>query len=225
VKEKLMIRKQTTLHAARALALVVLGAAMLLGACAPGMTPAQIQALVQESVAQTVAAQNSMATSVAQTVAAMAPTSTATPLPTLRSLPTLTPLATVTPLVIPGGGGGGGGGGGSSSKAKYACEAWTVKPHDNEEFKPGDPFDIKWIITNVGSEDMRAGLDMEYLSGPQMTTKAGVELPLMEPGDTYTFTADANAPLEKGFWVMTWKVEGGLCYPYVAIISGKPGDP
>jgi hypothetical protein len=203
----------------------VLGAAALLGACAPGMTQEQIQVLVQQSVAQTVVSQNSMGTAVAQTVQAMSPASTVTPQPTLAllNLPTLTPFATVTPFTVSSGGGGGGGGG--SSKAKYACDFYTVKPKDNQAFKPGDPFDIRWIITNTGTADMRAGLDFEYLSGPHLTTKSGIELPLLEPGDKFQFDADANAPLEKGDYVMTWKVEGGLCYPYVAITSGRPGDP
>ena len=215
-----MTNKKTVLHASRALALVMLGAATLLGACAPGMTPEQIQALVQESVAQTVQAQNNMGTSVAQTVEAMLPAYTATPLPTLPllNLPTLTPFATVTPFVISGGGGGPGVG------TKWACDVLT-RPFDNTEYKPGDPFDIKWVITNTGTATWEAGKDLEYYSGPLMTTASGVELPEMESGDTYTFKADANAPLEKGFYVMTWKLEGGFCWPYVAIISGKPGDP
>jgi len=213
------MRKNKSALRIRVLLLAVFGAAIVLGACAPGMTPEQIQALVQESVAQTVQAQNSMGTSVAQTVEAMAPAFTATPLPTLAllNLPTLTPsVPTVTPFVISSGGGGGGGGG----KAKYACDVWT-RPFDNTEYKPGDPFDIKWTITNTGTATWEAGTDFEYYSGPQLTTKPGVELPEMEAGDSYTFTADANAPLEKGFYVMTWRVQGGFCWPYVAIISGK----
>ena len=219
-----MVRKKTALQSFRKTGLVALAAAALVGACSPGLSPEQVQSLVGTGVAQTVEAQNNMGTAVAQTVEAMAPPSTSTSTPTLASLtlPTLTPIIpTVTPFVISGGGGGGGGGG----KAKYACDAWTVKPDDDEAFKPGDPFDIKWIITNTGSEDMWAGIDLEYYSGPRMTDHANIELPLMEPGDTYTFTADANAPLEKGRYVMTWRVQGGLCWPYVSIISGRPGDP
>jgi hypothetical protein len=218
-----MPNRKNALPRFRKLAAVLTAAAAFAGACAPGLSPEQVQSLVATNVAQTVQAQNEMATAVAETVEAMAPTATDTPTPTLPSvLPSLTPvIPTVTPFVVSSGGGGGGG---SPAKAKYACQAWTVKPHDYEAFKPGDPFDIKWIITNVGTEDMRAGLDLEYYSGPRMTNHANVELPLMEPGDTYTFTADANAPLEKDTPVMTWRVEGGLCWPYVAIVSGRPGN-
>jgi hypothetical protein len=223
-KEKIMVRRRTALQSFRRTALMGLVAGAFVSACAPGLSPEQVQSLVGTGVAQTVEAQNNMGTAVAQTVEAMAPASTATSSPTLPSLtlPTLTPIIpTVTPFVISGGGGGGGGGG----KAKYACEAWTVKPDDYEAFKPGDPFDIKWIITNTGSEDIWAGTDLGYYSGPRMTNHADIELPLLEPGDTYTLSADANAPLEKGTHVMTWRVQGGLCWPYVAIISGRPGDP
>jgi Ig-like domain from next to BRCA1 gene len=192
---------------------------ILLAACAPGISPEQVQMQVQTGVAQTVEAQNGMATSVAMTVAAMIPTATLTPSPTdiPLDIPTLTPvipIASVTPFVSSGGGGG------SSTKAKYACDVQT-RPFDNTAYKPGDPFDIKWIITNTGTATWEAGKDLEYYSGPQMTTHGGVQLPEMEPGDTYTLTADANAPEEKGFHVMTWKLEGGFCWPYVAIYSGK----
>jgi Ig-like domain from next to BRCA1 gene len=195
-------------------------AVVFLSACAPGVSPEQVQLQVQTGVAQTVEAQNAMASSVAMTVAAIVPTITPTPSPTEIPLdiPTLTPVipvASVTPFVSTGGGGGG-----SSSKPTYACDVQT-RPFDNTAYKPGDPFDIKWVITNTGTATWEAGKDLEYYSGPHLTTRAGVELPRMEPGDTYTFTADANAPEEKGFYVMTWKVEGGFCWPYVAIYSGK----
>ena len=215
-----MKKMKTVPHDSRKLMLAVVGMALLLGACAPGMTPEQIQALVQESVAQTVEAQNKMGTAVAQTVEAMSPPSTATPLPTLAllNLPTLTPgIPTVTPFVISSGGGGGGG---SGAGAKWACDVWT-RPFDNTEYSPGDPFDIKWVITNTGTETWEAGKDLEWLSGEKMAANPGVELPELKPGKSYTFTSDANVPLEKGFYVMTYKVEGGFCYPYVAIYVGK----
>ncbi len=210
--------------------LVVVGLALvlLLGACGPassGIPVEQVQAMVATSVVQTVGAQNSMGTAVAMTVSAMAPAAmpaaSETEVPVF--VPTVTPFATVTPFVTAQAGGAGSTG---SKPKSYACDSWTVKPGDYTAFKPGDPFDIKWIITNTGTGDMVAGLDLEYLSGPKLTTHPGVQLPLLKPGDTYTFTADGTAPLEKGNYVMTWKVQGGLCFPYVAITSGRPGiDP
>jgi hypothetical protein len=223
VKEMKMRTRKTPRRSAWKLAAILIAAATFAAACAPGLSPEQVQSMVGTSVAETVEAQSEMATAVAMTIEAMAPPDTATPSPTLPALdlPTLTPILPVLPTVTPFVVSSGGGGGGSVSKPKYACDVWNAKPRDNEAFKPGDPFDIKWVITNVGTEDMRAGLDLEYYSGPHLTNKSGVELPLLEPGDSYTFTADANAPLEKGNYVMTWRVEGGLCWPYVAITSGK----
>ncbi len=221
-----MVHSQTELRTFVKASLVVLVLAGLISACGPapsGLSPEQVQVQVATSVAQTVEAQNNMGTAVALTVSAVAPAATATLAPTdvPLFLPTLTPLATVTPFVAapPSGGGGG------STKPDWACDVNT-RPFDNTAFKPGDPFDIKWIITNTGSKTWVAGKDLEYFSGPMLTNHSGVQLPQIKPGDTYTFTADANAPLDKGFYVMTWKLEGGFCWPYVAIRSGRPGiDP
>jgi hypothetical protein len=217
----IMLNKRTTHHSSRRSRIAGLAAVALLAACAPAVSTEEVQMQVATGVAQTVAAQNGMATSVALTVTAMAPTITLTPSPTqipldIPSLTPVVPIATVTPFVASGGGSGGG----SSSKATYACDVQT-RPFDNTAYKPGDPFDIKWTITNTGTATWEAGKDLEYYSGPHLTTRGGVELPKMEPGDTYTLTADANAPTEKGFYVMTWKLEGGFCWPYVAIYSGK----
>lgn len=205
--------------------LTVLGLvlAFLAGACGPvttGIPLEQVQIMVATSVAQTVEAQNNMGTAVALTVSALAPAATPSPTEIPLNLPSFTPLASVTPFATVQAGAGG------STKKSYSCDSWTVKPADGTAFKPGDPFDIKWIITNTGTGDMVAGLDLEYLSGAQLTTHGGVQLPLLKPHDTYTFTADGNVPMEKGRYVMTWKVEGGLCFPYVVIVSGRPGiDP
>lgn len=204
-----------------------LACALAIAACAPvvaGIPPEQVQIMVATDVAGTVIAQNNMGTAVALTVSAMAPTvnpaTSATPIQ--LALPSFTPLASVTPFATPQAGGGGSGGGG---KPDWACDVLT-RPYDGTAYKPGDPFDIRWTITNTGAKTWAAGKDLEYFSGAQLTTRPGVQLPAIKPGGTYTLTADANAPLEKGYYVMTWKLEGGFCWPYVAIRSGRPGiDP
>ena len=199
---------------------IALGVSVVLGGCAPGQSsqsPELISAQVQTYVALTVQAQNDMGTAVALTVEAQLPTMTETSTPTMTPLeiPTLTPIFdTATPFVVHSGGGGG-----VSHKAKYACDPDTgKKPRDNTVFRPNDPFDIKWTIINTGTETWPAGKDFDYLSGPHMTTAlATAEFPEIKPGKSISFTLDANAPAEKGFQVMTWKVEGGFCYPYIAI--------
>jgi len=88
---------------------------------------------------------------------------------------------------------------------------------DNTVFKPNKEFDIRWTIVNTGTKPWPAGLDVKYYSGPLMSTTTFAELPAMDPGDTYEVILDAFAPSKKGFHVMTWVVEGKLCFPYVAI--------
>lgn len=206
---------------------IALGLSVLLSGCG-GQTQPQtfqnnavdIQGQVETAVALTVDAENQMGTSVALTVQAQLPTETATSTPTMIpfDIPTLTPIFdTATPFVVvpPSGGGGGG----VVKTPKFACDPDTGKrPRDNTVFRPGDPFDIKWTIINTGTATWVAGKDFDYFSGPHMTTAiAAPQLPEVKPGKSVSFTFDGNAPMEKGFQVMTWKVEGGFCFPYIAI--------
>jgi Ig-like domain from next to BRCA1 gene len=208
----------------RKTAFVVLGIVFLLSGCAPAQatqSPADIQAQIGTSVAMTVEVQNQLGTSVAQTVEAQMPAATETLAPTTAPLevPTLTPIFdTATPFVVVPPSSGGGGGGGGSTTANYACDPDTgKKPRDNTVFRPGDPFEVKWTIINTGTKTWVAGKDFSYFSGPKMTAASGVELPELKPGKSVSFNFGADAPAEKGFQVMTWKVEGGFCYPYIAI--------
>jgi hypothetical protein len=199
---------------------------VLLSACQPtAPTPnvVDIENQVATSVALTVAAQN------AQTQAAVSPTAVATN----TTLPTQTPegvvdtptvLPTATAVVVPttsSSGGGGGGGGGTTTQKEYACNPFPRTPRDLTSFRPNDSFDISWTIVNTGTKTMVAGLDVRYDDGPLMTTTKVVELPELEPGDQYVIKLDAVAPSKEGTHIMTWNVEGSLCFPYVAIIVEK----
>jgi len=199
---------------------------LLLAACAPApaptQDPAEIQQQIQESVALTVAAQNAAAEQNQAVVAE----STNTPLPTQTEAappsptpvePTATPFTVVPPTLTPISGGGGGGGGVAVTPMEYDCTSRDRTPLDNTVFKPNKEFDIRWTIVNTGTKAWPAGLDVKYYSGPQMSTTTFVELPAMAPGDTYEVILDAFAPQKRGFHVMTWTVEGQLCFPYVAI--------
>jgi hypothetical protein len=172
------------------------------------------QSQISTAVAQTIDAQNQIGTAVALTTEAQAsPTFTATPV----TIPTFTPLVIPTATNKPASGGGGGGS--SSGKYEYACEAINRRPFDNSEILHGQNFDIKWTIKNTGTKTWDPGMDVKYLSGPQMTSVTLIEIPVaMKPGDTYQIVLDANAPAETGFQVMTWVVQGQLCYPYVALM-------
>ena len=191
----------------------------LLAACAPPAQPTQdpadIENQVATAVALTVAAQNT------QTAEAIPP-ATNTPLPTQTEAVPPSPTAilpTATPLTLPTATRAAGGGGGTPApKPEYACSAISRRPFDNTVFRPNAEFDIVWTIVNTGTKTMAAGLDLKYLSGPKMTTTSRVELPELKPGQQYTIDFDAIAPNKQGSHVMTYLVDGQLCYPYVAII-------
>lgn len=203
---------------------------LALTACAPEQqqpSPEEVAAQVATSVAMTIEAQGQIATAVELTVAAKE-TETAGTLQVTPSLEptatqaltllTATPFPTATLIVSSGGGGGGGGGSGS---AEYACDPDIQKrPFDNSHFHMGETFDVKFTIKNTGTKTWDAGLDLVYLSGPNMAPAFPplIELPEMKPGDLFAVGPyDGTAPAEKGFHVMTFKLQGGFCYPYIAI--------
>jgi len=196
---------------------------LLLSACLPAQPTANVIDLenqVATAVALTVAAQNAQT----QTALALIPEATNTTLPTQTelALPSPTPLVPTVTAIPTSAPSGGGGGGGSTAKPEYACNPFPRTPRDNTIFRPNDEFDIKWSIVNTGTKNMRAGLDVQYNQGPKLTSVTFVELPEVEPGDEYQIVMDAVAPEKEGTYIMTFIVEGGLCYPYTAIIVEKP---
>jgi len=204
---------------------VAMPAFVLLAACAPAQVatpnPDEIAKMVATSVALTVASQN-LDTAEAQ------PQVTETPLPTATSLPIDTPTAvppldTPTAIQLPTNtpSSSGGGGGGTTTKAEYSCDTISRRPYDYTVYKPGDRFDIKWTIVNNGSKALRAGLDLQYNNGTKLMADRHLELPALDPGDEYQVSFDGVAPDKEGNYVMVYKVEGGLCYPYTAITVEK----
>ena len=199
---------------------LMLAVVYMLAACTPApATPTptgpNVEMQVATSVAATVRALQSM-TAAAQppatsTVQPQDPTATAV-------LPTATPFVIPTSTRAPDGGGG-------NSTPTYACDMIRQRPFDNQVFRPGDDFDIKWTILNTGTGTWEAGKDLTYFSGPRLTQAGGVELPRMKPRDQFSVAFDATAPREPGHYVMTWKVQGGFCYPYVAISVERAPDP
>ncbi len=192
---------------------------LLIAACAPApaptQDPAEIQRQIQEAVALTVAAQNAQ-TEQAQ---ALIPEPTNTPLPTQTEavpptptvvLPTATPFVVVPPPV-------GGGGGNTPIPPDYACRIVYQDPRDNSYWKQNKDFDVIWTIRNSGTKAWRDGLDLVYYSGTNFATTTAVELPALAPGEQHQVILDAVTPSKDGFYVMTWKLEGGFCFPYIAI--------
>lgn len=207
----------------------ILAMTLLLAACGPTsqpqatQDPADIQHQIETAVAMTVSAQDALT----QTAQSFEPTATNTPLATQTAadaptatpiIPTATPFVVVPPTSAPSSGGGGGV---TVVKKDYSCDAISRKPRDNSYFKPNAHFDIKWTIVNTGKKSWPAGWDLKYFSGPKMATTTRIELPAMDPGDKYVVDLDGIAPSEQGFAVMTWTIDGQICYPYVAIIVEK----
>jgi hypothetical protein len=193
----------------------------LLSACLPTQAqtpdPALIENQVATSVALTVASQN-LETQQAIPPATSTPLPTNTPIDTPTPvLPTATPFVIVPPTNVPSGGGGG-----TVVQADYSCNAINRRPYDYQVFKPGDEFDVRWTIVNTGRRTMVAGLDLKYSIGEQFISVDRVELPELEPGEQYTVDFDAEAPERPGNYIMTYIVEGGLCYPYAAITVERP---
>lgn len=200
-----------------------LAVVFLLAACLPAPVetpdPDEIANQIATSVALTVASQN------LETEQA-APVETNTPLPTATLvvvdtptlvLPTATPIVIVPATSVPGGGGGG-----TVVQADYDCDIHSRRPFDYQIFKPGDEFDVRWTIVNTGRRTMRAGLDLHFSAGTQFVDVTRMELPELEPGEDVTVDFDAVAPERPGNYIMTYIVEGGLCYPYAAITVERP---
>lgn len=207
----------------------VIAVIFLLTACAPAAAPAAtqdpalVQQLIEQSVELTVAAQN------IQTLEAQAliPAATNTPLPTQTEaapvLPTATPFVIVPPTnTAVAVSNSGGGGSVTVVKPEYDCTVTSQLPLDNAVYKPNKDFDIVWVITNTGVQTMQAGLDVKHYSGPNMTNITNYELPAIKPGASFKVVLDAKSPAKEGLQVMTWVVEGQLCFPHIAIeVSAK----
>lgn len=195
---------------------------ILLTACAPAAAPTQdpalVQQLIEQSVQLTVAAQN-LETAQAVPPATEPPLPTATevvpPTPTAL-IPTATPFVVVPPTAVVSGGSGG-----TTIKPDMACDIIRQRPIDDSVFRPGDDFDVEWTFVNTGRKSWRDGLDLKYVTGPQMTNVTTLELPAMDPGDQYRVVLDATAPMETGQQIMVWSLEDLYCTPYVRIIVKK----
>ena len=191
--------------------LVLLSACMPAAAQPTGPSADEMLAMISTSVALTVSARET------DVVASYSPTPlpTDTPLPTATlAFPSLTPFPTSTPHDF---------GGGLPPPAEYACVVTSKLPADNSIFKPKKDFDIRFYLRNSGTKRWDKGMDLLYSSGTNMLTVDYVyELPRVDPGGTVgPFVFDAKAPNKAGTFTMTFKVQGGFCYPYIRIIVQK----
>jgi hypothetical protein len=218
----------------------LLALALLLAACAPAQPvtpdPQQVQQQAATMVALTMAAQSAAETAQAPALTEMqatptsqateAPTSTPLPLPTFTAVPTFTPFVVVPPTSSTGGGVAP-----TAKPQQYACAVISQKPEDGTKFKPGDSFDVEWVIKNTGTKTWEAGYTFAYFKGEAMSTTPSSTLGVpVKPGETITKRIEVTAPNVSGrnaeIFVMWWAITGEgakFCTPYIAISVQRPG--
>ncbi len=192
---------------------------LTLVACAPAVasptepSAEEVQAQIATSVVLTVSAYETG--QAALTSPTPLPSETATVTPTLV-LPTLTPFVPSPTHYVPGGVPG-------PILADYACSVYKKSPADNTVFKPGKDFDVKFWLWNIGAKKWDKGADLFFDSGTNMLDpNITYELPEVLPGDVIgPFVFDAKSPNKAGTFTMTFKVQGGFCYPYIRIVVRK----
>ncbi len=191
----------------------------LLSACAPVAPTSELppEAIIATSIAATIA---SLPTST------LAPTNTPLPAPTeITVLPTatvtetpqpsVTPLPTMTPIIIltatsaftP-----------TATVTKetaiqtldgYSCQLLSKKPLDGTIFKPGDKFDGKWILLNVGKKAWdSSAFDLFYVKGDKFHDfNDVVDLPkTYKEGEKLEFILDMTAPKKTGTYTTVWGI-------------------
>jgi hypothetical protein len=160
---------------------------------------------IEEAVKETVAAQGSSPAAGEDTSSGSASNISLLLTPTL--VPTDTPFgfSSPTPTFTP-------------IPLKYTCSVYKKKPKDNEVFNKNEEFDVKFTVTNTGTRTWPKGIDFKYVSGTVLAGPKRVEIPkALAPWQTYDIVLDGKAPDHKGFYVMTFFVDGPMCYGYIAI--------
>ncbi|NOY98613.1 MAG: hypothetical protein GXP40_05335 [Chloroflexi bacterium] len=216
----------------------LLAALVLLAACGPVPSTTdgtQVANLIETAVAQALETQKAQEPAAPQPTATLVPTEKPTNTP-ISIPPTLTPFPTITPLVLvpPSGSGGGGGGGGSSAEPtkvpQLGCSLVAQKPDDGQfVYKPGDSFDVEWVIKNTGQKTWASTWPFQYFKGEAMSPTAAMTLGSdIAPGDTVTLRIEVTAPnvdgRDKETFVMWWAIIGDgskFCTPYIAIFVQK----
>jgi hypothetical protein len=165
-------------------------------------------AAIKEEIYKTVVAQLTLDAPKATPTEAATATVAASPSPTAAaSLPTMTapvsitlePKATFTV---------------ASSYTRYPT--WTVTPYvdraqlsfqnpaDGLVMAPGQAFDVKWVIKNIGHRNWNDQFYITYLSGIKSSTFNTLMLSPLNIGGETTIVADFIAPTKPGNYVSQW---------------------
>jgi len=176
----------------------------LLGACnMPGseLSPAQKTALIEWSVAETVAARTGASAEpdgsdpVVQTdtpdPGGSTNPPTNTPQPTDPPAPSLTPTASDTPMPC--------------NKAKFITD---VTIPDGTEFEPGEAFTKTWRLKNTGSCAWTSGYDIIFSGGDAMNAPSAVQITsgTVNPGQNIDVSVILTAPPDEGTYRGNWQI-------------------
>ncbi|MCB0120023.1 MAG: hypothetical protein H6634_07315 [Anaerolineales bacterium] len=101
---------------------------------------------------------------------------------------------------------------------KYTCAIVNLKPKNGTLYSKNAKFDIKMRVINTGTRPWPVGIDVKYVSGTNITGTTRVEIPkALQPGQVYDINLDGKAPDKKGYYMMTWLVDGPMCYGSIGI--------
>lgn len=193
--------------------------ALALAACGPVATAPTASAPTADSAAMQATSdalntQVAAAVSGALTSTALANPPTATPEPpteTSTAIPSLTPVpATSTPVptifvptatrivVLPSL---------TPTQGKYQCVVTAQSPAQWGVITPGNDFDARWTVKNVGTQDWLSGeVDFYYIDGQAMQ-KRGDKFDLakgVDTGKSVDIVVDMTAPRTNGYYTTTW---------------------
>ncbi|GAP22895.1 NBR1-Ig-like domain-containing protein [Leptolinea tardivitalis] len=102
----------------------------------------------------------------------------------------------------------------ASSYTRYPT--WTVTPYtdraslsfqnpaDGLVMAPGQAFDVKWVIKNIGARDWNNEFYIRYISGVKSSTFEVLMLPKVNRGGETEILADFVAPQKPGNYVSKW---------------------
>ncbi len=197
------------------ISIVWMASLLLLAACTavpsqPTSAPTPDLDAVRTEAAQTVVAKITFA-------AALNPTATSTVVPTNTILPTQTQpavgglltstvTATATRKVSSGGGGVVYP---TITKTPYTDVAQLVSqnPADYTVFSPGQDFDARWTVQNVGQRSWDTQFYYTYMSGAEPKSATFYYIPnSVAVGDTVELVVDMVAPSQPGTYTTNWRL-------------------
>lgn len=98
-----------------------------------------------------------------------------------------------------------------SGSGALACELTAQSPVDNTVYPPGKDFEVKWTVTNIGTElwDAR-NMDFIYLSGAKIHKTGALDLPKSVPsGTSIDLTVRMKSPSDSGKYTTAWTLQTG----------------